>query len=167
MKDKFVQAHMKAARIYADLSYAERKKVGAVIVKDDRILSIGYNGTPADWDNSCEETVLWREDTWRPVLVTKPEVLHAETNAIAKLAASTESGKDATLFIYPYSPCMECAKLIYQSGISEVYFTEKYQNEDGLNFLKKAGVKVYQVHGLDDHALAGSPRRLLWNRIND
>jgi len=151
MKDKFVQAHMKVAKVYADLSYAKRKKVGAVIVKDDRILSIGYNGTPANWDNCCEETVLWREDAWHPVLVTKPEVLHAETNAIAKLAASTESGKDATLFIYPYSPCMECAKLIYQSGISEIYFTEKYQNEDGLNFLKKAGVKVHQVHGLDDH----------------
>jgi len=165
MKDKFVQAHMKVARIYADLSYAERKKVGAVIVKDDRILSIGYNGMPADWDNCCEKT-LWHYEgghplPLRPVLVTKPEVLHAETNAIAKLAASTESGKDATLFIYPYSPCMECAKLIYQSGISEVYFTEKYQNEDGLNFLKKAGVKVYQVYGLDDHHLAGSPRRLL------
>ena len=162
MKDKFVQAHMKAARIYADLSYAERKKVGAVIVKDDRILSIGYNGTPADWDNCCEETVLWHKgkQLLSPMLVTKPEVLHAETNAIAKLAASTESGKDATLFIYPYSPCMECAKLIYQSGISEIYFTEKYQNEDGLNFLKKAGVKVYQVHGLDDH-------QQLEYRIND
>ena len=163
MKDKFVQAHMKAARIYADLSYAERKKVGAVIVKDDRILSIGYNGMPADWDNCCEETVFWHKEKQLqiPMLVTKPEVLHAETNAIAKLAASTESGKGATLFIYPCSPCMECAKLIYQSGISEVYFTEKYQNEDGLNFLKKAGVKVYQVYGLDDHHLARSPRRLL------
>ena len=146
MKDKFVQAHMKVAKVYADLSYAKRKKVGAVIVKDDRILSIGYNGTPANWDNCCEETVLWREDAWHPVLVTKPEVLHAETNAIAKLAASTESGKDATLFIYPYSPCMECAKLIYQSGITEVFFTEIYHSEnDGLDFLKKVGVKVHQI----------------------
>ena len=162
MKDKFVQAHMKAARIYADLSYAERKKVGAVIVKDDRILSIGYNGMPADWDNCCEETVFWHKEKQLqiPMLVTKPEVLHAETNAIAKLAASTESGKDATLFIYPYSPCMECAKLIYQSGISEVYFTEKYQNEDGLDFLKKVGMKVYHIHGLDDH-------QQLEYRIND
>jgi len=94
------------------------------------------------------------------MLVTKPEVLHAETNAIAKLAASTESGKGATLFIYPCSPCMECAKLIYQSGISEVYFTEKYQNEDGLDFLKKVGMKVYHIHGLDDH-------QQLEYRIND
>ena len=162
MKDRFVQAHMKVAKIYADLSYAKHKKVGAVIVRNDRILSIGYNGTPANWDNCCEETVLWHKgkQLLSPMLVTKPEVLHAETNAIAKLAASTESGKDATLFIYPYSPCMECAKLIYQSGISEIYFTEKYQNEDGLNFLKKAGVKVYQVHGLDDH-------QQLEYRIND
>ena len=140
MKDKFVQAHMKAARVYADLSYAKRKKVGAVIVRDDRILSIGYNGTPAGWDNCCEELSLPRG-----TLVTKPEVLHAETNAIAKLAASTESGKGAALFIYPCSPCMECAKLIYQSGINEVYFTEQYRNEDGVDFLKKAGVKVHQI----------------------
>ena len=162
MKDKFVQAHMKVAKIYANLSYAKRKKVGVVIVKDDRILSIGYNGTPSGWDNCCEETVLWHKGKQLqiPMLVTKPEVLHAETNAIAKLAASTESGKGATLFIYPCSPCMECAKLIYQSGISEVYFTEKYQNEDGLDFLKKVGMKVYHIHGLDDH-------QQLEYRIND
>ena len=147
MKDKFVQAHMKVAKIYADLSYAKRKKVGAVIVRDDRILSIGYNGTPSGWDNRCEDSVLWDKgkQLLSPMLVTKPEVLHAETNAIAKLAASTESGKGATLFIYPCSPCMGCAKLIYQSGINEVYFTEKYQDEDGLDFLKKAGVKVFQI----------------------
>jgi dCMP deaminase len=150
MKDKFVQAHMKAAKVYADLSYAKRKKVGAVIVRDDRILSIGYNGTPAGWDNCCEElssslTTAGICDVTNARLVTKPEVLHAETNAIAKLAASTESGKDAALFIYPCSPCMECAKLIYQSGINEVYFIEQYRNEDGVNFLKKAGVKVYQI----------------------
>ena len=147
MKDKFVQAHMKAAKIYAGLSYAKRKKVGAVIVRDDRILSIGYNGTPAGWDNSCEESVLWHKgkQLLSPMLVTKSEVLHAETNAIAKLAASTEAGKGAALFIYPCSPCMECAKLIYQSGINEVFFTEKYHDEDGMNFLKKAGVKVFQI----------------------
>ena len=147
MKDKFVQAHMKVAKIYADLSYAKRKKVGAVIVRDDRILSIGYKGTPSGWDNNCEDSVLWHKGKQlaSPMLVTKPEVLHAETNAIAKLAASTESGKGDSLFIYPCSPCMECAKLIYQSGINEVYFTEKYQDEDGVDFLKKAGVKVFQI----------------------
>ena len=128
MKDKFVQAHMKAAKVYADLSYAKRKKVGAVIVRDDRILSIGYNGTPAGWDNCCEEpsSEPWFLLVSGARLVTKPEVLHAETNAIAKLAASTESGKGAALFIYPCSPCMERAKLIYQSGINEVYFIEQY-----------------------------------------
>ena len=148
MKNKFVQAHMKVAKIYADLSYAKRKKVGAVVVKNDRILSIGYNGTPAGWDNSCEESVIWHKGTQllSPMIVTKPEVIHAETNAIAKLAASTESGKGATLFIYPYSPCIECAKLIYQSGITEVFFTEIYLSEnDGLYFLKKVGVKTYQI----------------------
>jgi len=143
MKDKFVQAHMKAAKVYASLSYAKRKKVGAVIVRDDRILSIGYNGTPAGWDNCCEE--LSSSPGTGTRLVTKPEVLHAETNAIAKLAASTESGKGAALFIYPCSPCMECAKLIYQSGINEVYFTEQYRNKDGVDFLKNAGVKVHQI----------------------
>ena len=143
MKDKFVQAHMKAAKIYAELSYAKRKKVGAVVVRDDRILSIGYNGTPSGWDNCCEE--LFSSPVTGTQLVTKPEVLHAETNAIAKLASSTESGKGASLFIYPCSPCMECAKLIYQSGINEVFFTEKYRNEDGVDFLKKAGVKVCQI----------------------
>ena len=92
MKNKFVQAHMKVAKIYADLSYAKRKKVGAVVVKNDRILSIGYNGTPAGWDNNCEESVLWHKgkQLLSPIYVTKPEVIHAETNAIAKLAASTE-----------------------------------------------------------------------------
>ena len=148
MKDRFVQAHMKVAKIYADLSYAKRKKVGAVIVRNDRILSIGYNGTPSGWDNSCEESVLWYKgkQLLSPMFVTKPEVIHAETNAIAKLAASTESGKDAALFIYPYSPCMECAKLIYQSGINEVFFTEIYQqDDDGLDFLQKVGVEVYQI----------------------
>ena len=147
MKDKFVQAHMKAAKVYANLSYAKRKKVGAVIVRDDRILSIGYNGTPAGWDNCCEELSFspGRKATASTRLVTKPEVLHAETNAIAKLAASTESGKGAALFIYPCSPCMECAKLIYQSGINEVYFTEQFRIADGVDFLKKAGVKVHQI----------------------
>ena len=152
MKDKFVQAHMKTAKIYADLSYAKRKKVGAVIVRDDRILSIGYNGTPSGWDNSCEESVLWYKgkQLLNPLIVTKSEVIHAETNAIAKLAASTESGKGAALFIYPSSPCIECAKLIYQSGIDVVYFTEKYNDEDGMDFLKKVGVKVFQIDIVQD-----------------
>jgi len=147
MKDKFIRAHMRVAKIYSELSSARRKKVGVVIVKDDRILSIGYNGPPAGWDNECEESVLWHNGKQlpTPILITKPEVIHAEINAIAKLAASTESGKGAALFIYPCSPCMECAKLIYAAGISEVYFVEEYHNNDGLSFLKKVGMKVFQI----------------------
>ena len=118
MKYKYKKAHMTAAEVYAELSYAKRKKVGCVIVKDDRIISIGYNGTPSGWDNECEYTTLWKDGKQlsSPILVTKPEVLHAETNAIAKLASSTESGEGATLFLSSFSPCMDCAKLIYQSG---------------------------------------------------
>ena len=147
MKDKFIRAHMRVAKIYSELSSARRKKVGVVIVKDDRILSIGYNGTPAGWDNECEESVLWHNGKQlpTPILITKPEVIHAEINAIAKLTASTESGKGAALFVYPCSPCMECAKLIYAAGILEIYFTEEYHNNDGLYFLKKVGMKVFQI----------------------
>ena len=94
MKYKYKKAHMRVAEIYAELSYAKRKKVGCVIVRDDRIISIGYNGTPSGWDNECENSTLWKDGKQlsSPILITKPEVLHAETNAIAKLASSTESG---------------------------------------------------------------------------
>ena len=137
---------MRAAEVYAELSYAKRKKVGCVIVKDDRIISIVYNGTPSGWDNECEYSTLWKNGKQlpSPVLITKSEVLHAETNAIAKLAASTESGEGAVLFLSSFSPCMDCAKLIYQSGIKEVYYKEKYRIEDGTTFLKNAGVKIEQ-----------------------
>ena len=146
MKYKYKKAHMRVAEIYAELSYAKRKKVGCVIVKDDRIISIGYNGTPAGWDNECEYRILWKNGKQlpSPVLITKPEVLHAETNAIAKLASSTESGEGAALFLSSSSPCMDCAKLIYQAGIKEVYYKESYKIEDGITFLKKAGVKIEQ-----------------------
>ena len=139
---------MAAAEVYAELSYAKRKKVGCVIVRDDRIISIGYNGTPSGWD-----TTLWKDGKQlsSPLLVTKPEVLHAETNAIAKLASSTESGEGAILFLSSFSPCMDCAKLIYQSGIKEVYYKEKYKNEDGTIFLKKAGVKIEQFKMESQH----------------
>ena len=144
---------MRAAEVYAELSYAKRKKVGCVIVKDDRIISIGYNGTPSGWDNECEYSTLWKNGKQlpSPVLITKSEVLHAETNAIAKLAASTESGEGAVLFLSSFSPCMDCAKLIYQSGIKEVYYKEKYKMEDGITFLKKAGVKNEQFKMESQH----------------
>ena len=148
---------MKVAETFAGLSSARRLHVGAIVVKDDRIISIGYNGTPSGWDNNCEDKIYcddgdWSEqqlpkdaNIWKKYkLVTKPEVLHAETNAIAKLAKSTESGNGATLFV-TYAPCLDCAKLVYQSGISSVFYRNSYRNEDGIRFLEKAGVGVEKI----------------------
>jgi dCMP deaminase len=162
---------MKTAETFAGLSTAKRLHVGAIVVKDDRIISIGYNGMPSGWDNNCEdkeymgvdaggwlnpdeieerwpnkEQMLPKEDNiWRRyALKTKPEVLHAETNAIAKLAKSTESGMGATMFI-THAPCLDCAKLIYQSGISSVLYRNTYRSNDGVLFLEKAGVKVEKI----------------------
>ena len=156
---------MKTAEIFASLSHSRRLHVGAIVVKDDRIISIGYNGMPAGWDNDCEDKVYdtgargpvsseefdamypftgydeYADEEYRYALKTKPEVLHAETNAIAKLAKSTESGLDATMFI-THSPCLDCAKLIYQSGINNVFYRDNYRNTDGIDFLKKSGVAV-------------------------
>ena len=142
MKQKFIDAYMKTAEVFAGLSSARRLHVGAIVVKDDRIISIGYNGMPSGWDNNCENIVGY--DTKGPVLKTKPEVLHAETNAIAKLAKSTESGLGATMFI-THAPCLDCAKLIYQSGIGSVLYRNSYRNTDGITFLEKSGVKITQV----------------------
>jgi dCMP deaminase len=133
---------MKTAETFAELSHARRLHVGAIVVKDDRIVSIGYNGMPAGWDNNCEDTVQHSDDT--VTLKTKPEVLHAETNAIAKLAKSNESGLGATMFI-THAPCLDCAKLIYQSGISHVLYRDAYRDTSGVTFLEKSGVKVEQV----------------------
>ena len=171
MKQKFIDAYMKTAEVFAQLSSARRLHVGAIIVKDDRIISIGYNGMPSGWDNNCEdkeymsvdaggwlspeeieerwpnqEQMFPKEDNrWRRyALKTKPEVLHAETNAIAKLAKSTESGADAVLFV-THAPCLDCAKLVYQSGINSVYYRNSYRNEEGIKFLSKAGVQITQV----------------------
>ena len=132
-KDKFRHAYMDVARRFAELSHCERLKVGAIIVKDDRIVSIGYNGTPSGWDNCCEEDGQ-----------TKPEVLHAEANAITKLAKSTESGDGAAIFCTHF-PCIDCAKLIVQSGITDVYYGEHYRSRDGLIFLTKSGVRLCKV----------------------
>lgn len=153
MKPKLKEAYMKTAETFAELSYAKRLHVGAIVVKDDRIISIGYNGMPAGWDNNCEyeETYSTQDapgDDFKIVrtgiLKTKPEVLHAETNAIAKLAKSTESGLNATLFV-THSPCLDCAKLIYQSGINSVYYRNAYRSDDGIAFLKQSGIKVEQI----------------------
>ena len=142
MKSKLVQAYMKTAATFAELSHAKRLHVGAIVVKDDRIISIGYNGMPAGWDNDCEDVIQYSDDT--TALKTKPEVLHAETNAIAKLARSSDSGLGADLFV-THSPCLDCAKLIYQSGISRVWYGVEYRSSDGPDFLRKSGVEVNRV----------------------
>ena len=134
MKQKYIDAHMKVAETYASLSSAKRLQVGAIVVKDNRVISIGYNGMPSGWDNICED------ENYK----TKPEVLHAETNAIAKLARSNESGLDATMFI-THAPCIDCAKLIYQSGISKVYYRNTYRETTGIDFLNKGGIEVEQI----------------------
>jgi dCMP deaminase len=143
MKLKYKTAYMKTAEIFAELSHAQRLHVGAIIVKDNRVISIGYNGMPSGWDNECEYT---QEDG---TLKSKPEVLHAETNAIAKLARSTESGLDADLFV-THSPCLDCAKLIYQSGIKRVYYANAYRDNSGIAFLESSGIEVEQVTNNDE-----------------
>jgi dCMP deaminase len=143
MKHKLVQAYMQTARTFAELSHARRLHVGAIVVKDDRIISIGYNGMPAGWDNDCEEIVELREDGYHE-LKTRPEVLHAETNAIAKLARSNESGHGADLFV-THSPCLDCAKLIYQAGIRRVWYGAEYRDSSGPEFLRKSGIEVNRV----------------------
>jgi len=143
MKQRFVDTYMDVANRFSQLSYAVRLQVGAVIVKDDRIIAYGYNGTPSGWDNTCEDLIRI-DDVGSPVLKTKPGVLHAESNAIAKLAKSPESGDGATIFI-THSPCIECSKLIYQSGIKRVYFGEQYRNTDGIDFLKASKIDVVKV----------------------
>ena len=171
MKEKFKQTYMKTAKVFAELSHARRLHVGAIVVKDDRIISIGYNGMPAGWDNNCEHKEYMSGDAggwlnpeeiyeqWpfeeedidpdlgyarRYSLKTKPEVLHAESNAIAKLAKSNDSGLGADIFI-THAPCIECAKLIYQSGINGVYYGENYRDDSGIEFLKKSGVNIEKL----------------------
>ena len=148
IKEKYLGAYMKTARVFAELSSSRRKQVGAVVVKDDRIISIGYNGMPSGWDNNCEDEIgNVLDDNGYTVeirLKTKPEVLHAESNAIAKLAKSTESGDGASMFI-TCSPCIECAKMIFQSGIKEVFYGEDYREDGGIVFLNKCGITVKQI----------------------
>jgi dCMP deaminase len=168
MKDKFVSLYMDWAKRCSELSHARRLHVGAVVVKDDTVISYGYNGMPAGWDNDCEDKVWdkgaggwlspeeieeqypyegWHEGAGRDVrygLKTKPEVLHAESNAIAKLAKSNNSGLGADLFV-THSPCLDCAKLIYQSGIRRVWYGANYRDDSGVKFLEKSGVEVKQI----------------------
>jgi dCMP deaminase len=142
MKPKFIQLYSDIAERVAKLSSARRLQVGAIIVRDDRIISLGYNGMPSGWDNNCEDRI-WSQDG-DYVLKTKPEVLHAESNCISKVARSTESALGADLFV-THSPCLDCAKLIYQSGINRVYFGTHYRSDDGIRFLKQSSIQVIQT----------------------
>jgi dCMP deaminase len=144
MKEKHLVAYMETAYAFAECSTARRLKVGCIIVKDERIISIGYNGTPSGWDNNCESEIYSTSVGDDPRLVTKPQVLHAESNAIAKLARCTESGEGATI-VCTHAPCMECAKLILQSGIIRVIYSEDYRSTEGLEFLTQGGVHVVQA----------------------
>ncbi|MCF0202605.1 MAG: dCMP deaminase family protein [Bacteroidaceae bacterium] len=122
--------YLRMARIWAENSYCKRRQVGALVVKHERIISDGYNGTPSGFENVCEEDG-----------VTKPYVLHAEANAITKLARSNNNSDGATIYITA-SPCIECAKLIIQSGIKRVVYGEKYRLDDGIQLLKRANIQV-------------------------
>ena len=176
MKEKFKHAYMDTARRFAELSPAQRRKVGAIVVKDDRIISIGYNGMPVGWDNECEykdymamdaggwlgpDEIVQRwpftevqtrytdagepwEYTARYKLVTKDEVLHAERNALDKLARKDGGAAGASLFTTA-APCIECAKSIHVAGISEVYYSEEYKSTAGIEFLKKCGINVEKI----------------------
>jgi len=163
MKTKFIQAHMKAAEVYAELSSATRLHVGCVVVKDNTIIGIGYNGMPSGWNNTCEVVIyVLKEECYKTDLEmrelgytetvhgwvkykTKPEVLHAETNALAKIARSTNSSEGASLFV-THEPCLDCAKIIHQAGIKEVYYRNDYPRANGgKQFLKNCGIDVYKL----------------------
>lgn len=146
---------MSTAENYAQLSYAKKLKVGAIVVKEDRVISIGYNGTPPGWDNTCEDEI--QENSYYVIdhggprypcssikYQTRPEVIHAESNAIAKLARSNESGLDATMYI-THAPCFECAKLIHIAGIKKVFYRNQYRSTDGLDFLHKCNIEVEHI----------------------
>lgn len=134
---KYDKAYLRMAKEWGKLSYCKRKQVGAIIVKDRMIISDGYNGTPTGFENYCED-----EEGY-----TKWYVLHAEANAILKVAASTQSARGATLYI-TLSPCKECSKLIHQAGIIRVVYSESYKDDSGLRFLKKAGVDLKLIEDL-------------------
>ena len=132
--------YLRMARIWSENSYCKRRQVGAIIVKDKMIISDGYNGTPSGFENICEDTSN----------TTKPYVLHAEANAISKIARSGNSSDGATLYVTA-SPCLECSKLIIQSGIKRVVYSEKYRIEDGLELLKRAGIEI-EYHELPSNS---------------
>ena len=160
MKPKFIKAYMDVAQRFSELSSAKRLQVGAIVVKDDRIISIGYNGMPAGWPNECEEkeyfignipdkylTDPWifkDEDGGVGRLKTKDEVIHAEANAIAKLAKGNESGEGSKMFL-THAPCIDCAKQMYAVGINLVFYRNSYRDTQGIDFLEKCGINTVKV----------------------
>jgi dCMP deaminase len=141
-QNKLDKTYIEICRVWSTMSVSIRKKVGCIIVKDGQIISDGYNGTPTGFDNTCEYTNI--DADGYEVLSTKPEVLHAESNCIAKLAKSTNSSVGSTLYT-TMSPCYECAKLIIQAGITRVVYAEIYRNLDGVTLLQRSNVGVYQI----------------------
>ncbi len=135
MKEKYKLAYMDIAKRFSECSTAKRLKVGAICVKDNKIISIGINGTPNGWPNEiCED-----ENN-----VTYPYIIHAEGNMLAKLCRSTENSEGSDVYI-THSPCLECSKLLYQSGIKKVYYSEEYRKREGIEFLKKVGIEVEKI----------------------
>jgi dCMP deaminase len=137
-QNKYDKAYLRIAKEWSQLSYCKRKQVGAIIVRDRMIISDGYNGTPSGFDNCCEDQSG----------LTNWYVLHAEANAILKVARSSQTCDNATLYI-TLSPCKECSKLIHQSGIKRVVYHQDYQDTSGIDFLVRAGVIVEQIDGLE------------------
>lgn len=161
MNDRMKKFYMGIAEECAKMSRAVRLQVGCVVVRTDNILSFSWNGTPTGWDNNCEDKVYLTNGGWldpetieeqwpytdengRYALKTKPEVLHAEMNALMKLAKTNESGNNASIFV-THAPCINCAKGMYQAGIKEVYYKNKYRSTDGIDFLTKSDIKVIKI----------------------
>lgn len=145
-QEKLDLRYLRMARIWAENSYCKRRQVGALVVKDKMIISDGYNGTPSGFENVCEEDG-----------VTKPYVLHAEANAITKLARSSNNSDGSTLYVTA-SPCIECAKLIIQAGIKRVVYAEKYRLKDGIELMERAGIKVVYLNPNDASQEEAKPR---------
>ena len=136
---------MDIAERVAQMSYAERLKVGAIVEKDGRIISMGFNGMPSGMDNVCEHCFVAGNGTYDHIqLVTRKEVIHAERNAIDKLSSSNESGKNAVMYI-THSPCLECAKSIHTSGVQAIFYKEEYRSTEGVDLLQKLGVAVHKL----------------------
>jgi len=142
-KQKYNHFYMDVAKRVSQMSHAVRLKVGSVLVKNSNIISFGWNGMPAGWNNDCEDIIELHEDGGH-VLKTKPEVLHSEANCLMKIAKSSISSEGADLFV-THAPCLDCAKLIYQSGISRVWYGSAYRDRAGVEFLKHSGVEVEQL----------------------